>query len=84
MTEATCLRGFSADRDTTSDPGREATFRTSGRDVYFVRSGGSGDHRLPHNDGSASDMRIDRIAACSQPAADTPQGNFEVFARTWA
>ena len=88
VTEATCLPGFSADRDAASATGRDATFRTSDSDVYFVRAGGSGDHRLLHSEGAASDMRIDRIAtipaACSQPAVDTPQGNFDVFARTWA
>jgi hypothetical protein len=53
-----------------------------------VRAGGSRDHKQLHVEGSASDIRIDRIAglppACLTPTADTPQGNFEVFTRTWA
>jgi hypothetical protein len=37
---------------------------------------------------SVSDVRIDRIAktptTCEHPTPNTPQGNFEVFNRTWA
>jgi len=53
-----------------------------------VRAGGTADHRLLHSDGSASDIRIDRLprkpSICDQPTPDTPSGNFEVFTRTWA
>src|SRR5262249_48540209 len=46
------------------------------------------DHKLLHGDGSASDIRIDRLpkrpAICEHPTENTPIGNFEVFTRTWA
>ena len=68
--------------------GREATFKTSEGDVFFVRAGGEGDQRRLHNDGTASDVRIDRVPAlpeaCRTPTPDTPGDNFEVFTRTWA
>ena len=56
--------------------------------MFFIKTGGTNDHKLLHNDGSASDMRIDRVpgrrAACDQETPNTPIGNFEVFTRTWA
>jgi len=56
--------------------------------VYFVRSGGEDDHKRLHSDGSASDMRIDRLPrvpeVCDHATANTPPDNFEVLTRTWA
>jgi hypothetical protein len=87
VTAATCVPGFSARRDSTPVTGREATFRDS-NDVYFIRTGGTDDHRLLHRDGAASDIRIRLLprkpAVCDTPTPNTPIGNFEVFARTWA
>lgn len=89
VTSTTCLPSFEATQDTSAAiPGREATFGTKDGDVFFVRAGGSADHRRLHGDGAASDMLIDRIdrvpARCSPPTADTPSNNYEVFTRTWA
>lgn len=88
VTTRTCLPGFTAKRENSAVADREATFRTSDGDVYFVRGGGARDHRVMHAEGSASDVRIDRLpqrpAACGQPIANTPASNFEVFTRTWA
>jgi hypothetical protein len=88
VTEQTCVPGITAKRDNAVVPDREATFRTADGDVFFVRSGGSADHRLLHYDGSASDVRIDRLPrkpdACDHPARDTPLVTFDVFTRTWA
>src|SRR5579885_2233661 len=88
VTERTCVPGFTAARENGVAPGREATFRTGDGDVYFIRAAAAGDHRLLHNQGSASDIRIDRLAQrpliCSHPTANTPPDNFEVFTRTWA
>jgi len=82
VTSTTCVAGFTGTR---SDDG---SFRSSERDVIQVRPGGDADHRTLHFDGSASDMRIDRIAklppACDPPTANDPVHNFDVFARTWA
>ncbi len=69
-------------------PDREATFQMKGGRLFFVRSGGSNDHKVLHFEGAASDVRIDRLSrmpeVCNHPTPDTPQDNFEVFARTWA
>jgi hypothetical protein len=55
---------------------------------FFIRSGGKRDHKLLHNEGSASDVRLDRLlhlpAVCDHPTPNTPAGNFEVFTRTWS
>ena len=88
VTATTCVPGDAAQREDTSIDGREATFKTTDGDVFFIRSGGAADHRLLHNVSSVSDVRIDRMAklpaTCEHPTPNTPQGNFEVFTRTWA
>jgi hypothetical protein len=88
VTATTCMPGDAAQREETSIDGREATFTTTDGDVLSIRSGGTADHRILHSVGSASDVRIDRIAklpaVCDHPIPNTPQGNFEVFTRTWA
>ena len=88
VTATTCVPSVTAERDATAVPGREATFRTREGQVFFVRDGGASDHKLLHHEGSASDVRIDRLprlpALCDHPTENTPAGNFEVFSRTWA
>src|SRR5215469_5506669 len=88
VTATTCVPGDAAQREDTSIDGREATFKTSDGNVFFIRSGGTADHKLLHNISSVSDVRIGRIAmppaTCEHPTPNTPQGNFEVFTRTWA
>jgi hypothetical protein len=88
VTETTCVKGFAARRDSAAAPGMEATFRTQDGQVLFVREGGTANRRIVHNDGSASDIRFDRLpaglpAACRTLTPDTPADNFEVWARTW-
>jgi len=87
VTTQTCRPGFTARRQAASMAGRDATYRTSYGEVYFVKTGG-GDRRLLHNDGSASDIRIDRLAKmppeCVPPTGNTPLDNFNVFTHTWA
>jgi hypothetical protein len=88
VTATTCVAGGNAAAKPGAANGREAAFQQQGGDIYFVRSGGEEDHKRLHVDGSASDIRIDRLERlpeiCGHPAEDTPPGNFEVFARTWA
>lgn len=88
VTNTTCVPGEVAQREVASIAGRDATFRTTDGDVFFIRSGGTAHHKLLHGQGSASDVRIDRLsrlpAGCEHPTPNTPTGNFEVFARTWA
>jgi len=88
VTDLTCVESFSAGKEARAASGIEATFRGPSGLVLSIRSGGSADHRTLHIDGSASDVRIDRVArkpaTCDRPTADTPLGNFDVFAQTWA
>jgi hypothetical protein len=88
VTATTCVPGFAAALDTGVVSGREATFKTSDGNVFFVRTGGTPDHKVLHQEGSASDVRIDRLprlpAVCDPPTRNTPMDNFEVFSRTWA
>jgi len=88
VTATTCMPGYQAEREDTSLEGSEATFKTDDGDQFFVRRGGTADHRVLHSVGSASDVRIDRIPklppACEHPTPNTPQANFEVFTRTWS
>lgn len=88
VTLTTCVPGFTAQRDPAAVAGREATFIHDRNEVFFIRSGGKKDHTLLHNEGSASDVRLDRLPrlpdACDHPTPNTPDGNFEVFTRTWA
>jgi len=88
ITTTTCVPGFTAKRVNDVTPGREITFKTKNKEIYFVRSSGVGDHKLLHREESIIDIQIDRIsklpALCEQPTANTPLNNFEVFTRTWA
>jgi hypothetical protein len=88
VTSTTCVPGFTAQRNPATIAGREATFTHDKSDVFFIRAGGKKDHKLLHNEGSASDVRLDRLprlpAVCDHPTTNTPAGNFEVFTRTWA
>ena len=88
VTSTTCVPGFTAKRDPVTPAGREATFTRDRDDVFFIRAGGKRDHKLLHSEGSASDIRLDRVprlpAMCDHPMPNTPAANFEVFTRTWA
>ena len=88
ITSTTCVSGFTATRSGGATSDREASFKKADGGSFFLRPGGSNDHRLLHVDGSASDMRIDRQsrmpAVCDHLTPNTPPDNFEVFAKTWA
>jgi hypothetical protein len=88
LTATTCVPSATAERVDDAVPGREATFKTPGGHVLFIREGGDPDHKRVHSEGSASDVRIDRVrkrpSVCDRPVDNTPMGNFEVFSRTWA
>ena len=88
VTATTCVPGFYATRLQTTLEGRDSAFKKKDGDVFFVRSGGSTDHKVLHFDGSASDMRVDRLreipSVCQRTTSNTPFDNFEVFTRTWA
>jgi len=61
VTSITCVSGFTAQMDAARIAGREATVRRKGGNDFFMRTGGSNDHRILHNQGSASDVRIDLL-----------------------
>src|SRR5262252_754445 len=61
VTSTTCVPGFTGQRDPATIAGREATFVHDKSEVFFIRSGGKRDHKLLHNEGSASDVRLDRL-----------------------
>jgi hypothetical protein len=88
ITSTTCVAGFTATRSGGAMPDREASFKTTEGRPFLVRPGGANDHKVLHFDGSASDMRIDRLsrmpAVCDHLTPDSPPHNYEVFARTWA
>jgi len=93
VTSTTCVPGFIAAETARASAHRNATFNANEEfdtdsPQFFIRSGGSHEHKRLHLEGAASDIRIDRIsrlpAVCDHPTPDTPEGNFEVFARTWA
>src|SRR5215467_12796469 len=46
VTATTCVPSRAAQREDTSIAGREATFKTTDGDEFFIRSGGTGDHRI--------------------------------------
>ena len=87
VTQKTCVVSFKASKLAQSRPGAESAYTADG-DVFLVKAGPDAAVKRLHNDGAASDMVIRRIASlppvCSPPTPDTPAGNFEVFAETWA
>ena len=88
VTTTTCVPSGTAEREDGSVPGREEIFKTDRGGEFFIRTGGTAHHKVLHNQGSASDVCIDRIrrlpGVCRHPTPNTPQGNFAVFARAWA
>src|ERR1700727_314707 len=88
ITSATCVSGVTATRSGGAMPDREASFKRTDGLSFLLRPGGSNEHRVLHFDVSASDMRIDRQsrmpAVCDHLTPNTPQDNFEVFAKTFA
>ena len=89
VTSATCIPGFTARLEKTTAPDREATFKTSEKDLVYIRPAESNaaNGRLLHFEGSASDLQLSRLPripkTCESPTPNTPADNFEVFARTF-
>jgi hypothetical protein len=88
VTTTTCMPGYTATQSSGASAEREATFKAVGSRQFFIRSGGSKDRKVIHLEGAAGDRVMNRISQlpmqCENPTTDTPQNNFEVFARTWA
>lgn len=87
VTQTTCLPSFKAAKLAGAHPGAEAAYGSDG-EVFLVKAGLDSAAKRLHYDGAASDMVIRPLAArpatCDTPTPDTPAGNFEVFAQTWA
>ena len=87
VTETTCVPSFKAVRRTETPPGAEAAYEAD-REVLAVMAGPDSSQKHLKSAGAASYMVIRRLAArpavCDQPTPNTPAGNFEVFAATWA
>src|SRR2546426_9063317 len=63
ITHTTCVLGYTARRVPGQVSGREATFiRPATQNTFFVRRGGSGNHKLLHFEYTTSDVRINRLS----------------------
>src|SRR5262249_20327209 len=88
VTQTTCVPSpRKLTRRANTVPGVEAVYSDSYQVILLSATPDSDEKRF-HVNGAASDVVIRRIASrpatCEQPTADTPAGNFEVFAQTWA
>ena len=87
VTQTTCVSSSKMIRRAETAPGIEAVYADKDQ-VFLLKASADSNEKRLHGAGSASDMVIRRIAArpatCDQPTPDTPGGNFEVFAQTWA
>ncbi|MBI3448196.1 MAG: S41 family peptidase [Acidobacteria bacterium] len=87
VTRTTCVPSMKMIRRPATPAGVEAVY-TVDNELTLVKATPDPDEKRLHNDGAASDMMIHRMAArpavCDKPTPDTPEGNFEVFAQTWA
>ena len=87
VTQTTCVPSFTGLRRAATDPGTEATYESDGQ-VLAVSAGLDPSQKQLKSDGAASYMVLRRLpsrpAVCDRPTPDTHEGNFEVFAATWA
>lgn len=87
VTGTTCVPSFTAVRRAETPAGAEAAYETDGQVLAVMGGPDSGQKQLK-SDGAASYMVIRRLPAapdvCARPTPNTPEGNFEVFATTWA
>ena len=87
VTATTCVPSFTAVRRAETPAGAEATYEADDG-VLAVIAGPDSTQKHLKSDGAASYMVIRRLPAepevCSRPTPNTPAGNFEVFATTWA
>ncbi len=87
-TATTCVQGLTARRDPDAVGELEAVFKSKEEGKLSFRLSARGDHGSLHPEDSVPDISIEHIpkmpAVCAQPTQNTPAGNFEVFARTWA
>lgn len=88
VTQTTCVpTATKLTRRTDTLAHAEAVY-VDGYRVFLLRATPDSNEKRLQIDGTASHMVIHRIASrparCDPPTPDTPEGNFEVFAQTWA
>lgn len=88
VTTTTCVQSFRTERSSAGPAGRDATFRMRDGSTFRIVLDGANDAAHIEHPGALINIFIERIAelpeVCAQPTADTPIGNFDVFARTFA
>ena len=88
VTAETCVRGFTAKRLTVEIPGREASFKIRQGGTFVISAGIDDAHKLLKSPDGFYSIRIERLtrlpSLCDAPMANTPLGNFDLFARTFA
>jgi hypothetical protein len=87
-TDQSCLPGFVAARVPAEDKVL-AAYRLVGAPLTVRLVPGDGSERMRvRREGTASDIVLRKVDVapprCREPAADTPQSNFDTFAATWA
>jgi len=87
VTQTTCVPSLKITRRAETTAGVEAIY-ADGDDLLLVKATPDSNKKRLHSDGAASDIVIHPIAArpatCDEPTPNTPEGNLEVFAQTWA
>jgi hypothetical protein len=88
VTQTTCVPTLKKlTRRAETPPSTEAVY-TDGEQTFLLKSTPDSNEKRFQRDGAASHMEIQRIAArpatCDPPTPTTPEGNFDVFAQTWA
>jgi hypothetical protein len=88
VTNTTCVQAFQAKRLSPETPGRDATFRTRDGDVFYIAPEGDADHKRVLHPTGLTTIALERLPAlpqiCAPPTPNTPTGNFDVFAQTFA
>jgi hypothetical protein len=88
VTTTTCVGGFAAKRLPARDTSAQIAFQSRDSSLFFIGPGASPDNKVLLRPDGLSGIYIDRVAAlspaCTPFTPNTPQGNLEVFARTFA
>ncbi len=88
ITSTTCVAGFSAKRISGGNAGNGISFRSHNGGLFYIVSGGGEEHKRLEHPGGLTSVTLTRISAlpdvCRPPTLNTPLGNFDVFARTFA
>ncbi len=88
VTTTTCVPGYKAKRMVQGMPGYEASFHRQDGESLDIAAGDDSHHKEIRQRAGLTSIALERISTlpdvCSPPTANTPLGNFDVFARTFA